>query len=163
MKFLKKDNIIPISTIFIALIALFVSISDNVITRRHNQLSVTPILKISIQETNRYYGLVLSNQGYGPALIDSCVILYKGKKMNTSKNVWEEIFSIEYSREPIDFSIKNNYIYIGYVVRIGEDILIWGASIDELKGDLKKIEGTLSNISMKVYYHSIYNQKFSTE
>lgn len=163
MKFPKKDSIITISTILIALIALFVSISDNIITRRHNKYTVTPILNISIQDINGFYGLFLSNQGYGPALVDSCVIFYKGKRMNTSKKVWEEIFSLEYSKEPIDFSIKNKYINIGHVVRVGEDILIWGASIDELNGDYKKLESSISNISMKIYYHSIYNQKFSTE
>lgn len=163
MKFLNKDNIVSISTIMLALIALFVSISDNVITRSHNKYTVTPILNTSIQDNNGYYGLFLSNQGYGPALVDSCVIFYKGKRMNAAKKVWEEIFSLEYSEEPIDFSIKNKYIDIGRVVRVGEDILIWGASIDELKGDYKKLESSLSNISMKIYYHSIYYQKFSTE
>jgi hypothetical protein len=59
--------------------------------------------------------------------------------------------------------MKNKYINIGQVVRVGEEILIWGASVAELKGDYKKLESSLSNISMKIYCHSIYNQKFSTE
>ncbi|MGA2405633.1 MAG: hypothetical protein ABSF81_02650 [Bacteroidales bacterium] len=163
MKVLKNINLISISTAFIALLALFVSISDSIITRKHNEYSVTPILNISIQEINGIYGLFLSNQGYGPALIDSCVIFYKGERMKLSKKVWEEIFSLEYSTEPIDFSIKKKYINNGFVVRIGEDIPVWGATIDELKGDYKKIESSISNISMKIYYHSIYNQKFTTE
>lgn len=135
MKFLNKDNIVSISDIIIALIALFVSISDNIMTRRHNKYTVTPILNTSIQDINGFYGLLLSNQGYGPAIVDSCVILYNGKRMNASKKVWEEIFSLEYSQETIDFSMKNKYINIGQVVRVGEEILIWGASVAELKGD----------------------------
>lgn len=163
MKFLKKENIVTLSTIFIALLALIVSISDNIITRRHNKYAVTPILSISNQDINGFYGLYLSNQGYGPAIVDSCVVFYKGQSMNNSKKIWDEIFSLEYSKEPIDFSIKNKYINTGHVVRVGEDILLWGASNDELMGDYKKLESSLSNISVKIFYHSIYNQKFSSE
>jgi hypothetical protein len=162
MKLLKRKNILPIATVFIASIALFVSISDNIATRKHNEYSVTPILAISIKDINDSYGLVLSNQGYGPALVDSCVIIYKEQRMKTSKEVWSKIFCSEYPT-PIDFSIKSKYIDSGLVIRAGEDILVWGALTDELNGDYNKLESSMSNISMKIYYHSIYHQEFETE
>jgi hypothetical protein len=155
-----KDYIISISTILIALIALIISIIDHHENRRHNEYSVTPILNISILSKDRFHGLFVSNQGYGPALIDSCIVFYETKRINIA--LLDSIFYIQCTN-PIEFTPKFLVIDNGSVIRIGEDKFIWGADIGDLTGYYSAIDRFINNISIRIFYHSIYNKHFTTE
>jgi hypothetical protein len=143
---------------FIALLALIFSILDHCQNRKHNKETVKPILLIEEQEFDNKYGIFLSNQGYGPAIIDSCLVFYNNKRIK-QKNVWKEIFNIHYLT-PIDFVIEKKTLSGGHVIKTGENQLIWGSSVDELGGNKQLLKSSIENIHIKLYYHSIYEDKF---
>ena len=155
-----KKNISLYTPIFISVLALAVSIFDNCTTRRHNRYSVTPILEVSVKDVNDVYGIVISNHGYGPALVDSCRIFYEMRQIDPIKNAWDTIFRLAFP-DPIDFRIdKKRELHDEFTIRIGDDMVLWGASIKDLPGNFNLMESAISRVSMKIYYHSIYMDEF---
>ncbi len=71
-----------IASIFIAIIALFFSVWQGLQTRKHNKLSVRPLLKFyprqSDDSQNGHYRLALVNCGIGPAVIKNVKLLFDG-------------------------------------------------------------------------------------
>jgi hypothetical protein len=69
-KILSRVTITTSATTVIALAALVISFWTGYETRRHNRLSVKPILGIKGKTApGPEYGLILSNDGAGPALV----------------------------------------------------------------------------------------------
>ncbi|MEZ5082969.1 MAG: hypothetical protein R2750_05925 [Bacteroidales bacterium] len=151
------DSKISFIATFIALLALFFSILDHYQNRKHNRKTVKPILLIEVHEYDKQYGIFISNQGYGPAIIDSFAVYYKNERI-THNDVWSEIFNIHFL-DPIDFGIESTSLNNRHVVKTGENKLIWGAHINELGGNIQLLNDAIDVISMKVYYHSIYEDK----
>lgn len=151
------DSKISFIATFIALLALFFSILDHYQNRKHNKKTVKPILLIEVQEYDERYGIFISNQGYGPAIIDSCVVYYKNERIKHD-DVWSEIFNIHFLY-PIDFGIEGTSLNNRHVIKTGENKLIWVANINELGGNMQLLNNAIDSISMKVYYHSIYEDK----
>ena len=158
---LSIDSRVSFVATFIALMALFFSILDHYQNRKHNKKTVTPILIIEVQEVNSRYGIFLSNQGYGPAIIDSCIIFYDNIKMD-DEDPWSEVFKTHFLI-PLDFVIESNPISNGLVVKSGETKLAWGAKTTDLQGNRHLLQNSIKHISIRIHYHSIYDDKSKVE
>lgn len=158
---LSVDSKISFVAVFIALLVLFISILDHHESRKHNKKSVTPALNIEKKEFQNVYGIFISNYGYGPAVIDSFEIYYDNNKIINSKDIWMEIFKKHFTA-PIDFSIQYNYCTSGSVIGISEEKLLWGSKMLELYGNKQILDNSIEKISIKVHFHSIYDENFVT-
>ncbi len=80
----RLDFWLVLATIIIACCALLVSILSAAATRKHNRLSVKPILAIStsIVDTPDKKGIYLLNCGFGPAIIRSFEVSFGGVPTN---------------------------------------------------------------------------------
>jgi hypothetical protein len=73
----KPSNIIPSVAVFVALIAVFVSAWTHWENRKHNVLSVKPI--INLEKSSAFdarQGIYMVNAGLGPAIIKSIALLH---------------------------------------------------------------------------------------
>src|SRR5688572_25280527 len=88
---LSEATVTAMSAVFIALLALTVTIWQAALTRRHNRLSVRPHLRIdwlvSDEGTDEKVSVVLSNNGLGPAIIKRFQWKIDGKPLARSKEV----------------------------------------------------------------------------
>ena len=83
------ELIISISAIFIALSSLIVAIWQNILTRKHNKLSVKPLICIDYHFTDdeELNGIYLDNTGLGPAIIKSFrVFIDEDEILSLNKN-----------------------------------------------------------------------------
>lgn len=80
---MKAESITAIMSTVIAAAALFIALWSGFQTREHDELSVQPILNIHFQNSpeSDYSGLMVSNVGLGPALIDEVVVEFDNKTM----------------------------------------------------------------------------------
>ncbi len=83
--------IVSIAAAYIAYNSLQISKSQGEETRKHNRLSVTPILQFGemMGENETYYGIVLSNIGTGPALIEKWDVFVNDQKVGEFKQGWD--------------------------------------------------------------------------
>jgi hypothetical protein len=79
-------TITSIAASFIAVCALIVSVWTGYETRQHNRLSVKPILDIANNTApGPVYGLILYNEGTGPALVKGWKITFNDELMREYK------------------------------------------------------------------------------
>ncbi len=66
------------AVVFIAVLALFVSIWQVRVGHRHNQLSVKPYLDFHIDQSDSTLHVSFSNEGFGPAILKELTFEYEG-------------------------------------------------------------------------------------
>jgi hypothetical protein len=93
-----------------AVASLFVSVWSGIETRRHNRLSVTPILQITkdFSEDANDYGLLLSNKGFGP----SCKMkweLFVEEKLGEVKSLGKSLEGLKKARDILEINCNVGY------------------------------------------------------
>lgn len=73
------------ATTIIAMCALGLSIWQGYITRRHNKLSVAPLLTSKLEESKEHFCFQLKNKGLGIAKINSFNFLVNGKLVTNNE------------------------------------------------------------------------------
>jgi hypothetical protein len=166
LDFIRNNPVDTVAT-FIAFLALILTIWEGLENRRNNRLSTQPILSIleKWDETGYLYQLILSNDGFGPAIIDSIVY-------NFASAVYRE----EQIQKLMDTLIVNKdlvkgswgYLYHGASILPNREQDLIG--FEYLKKpnrhvDVEKTEigDTVTNIGLvtiEVTYKSIFNKRF---
>lgn len=98
-----RRNCIEITSVFIAMLALGLTIYQGIQARYHNRLTVMPLLRIehSASKLNNDYSISIRNDGLGPARIT-------GIEVNVGKDFFRFDGEIDYS--VILNSLKNQHI-----------------------------------------------------
>lgn len=136
--------------IFVAFLALFISVWQGCEQRNHNRLSVKPLLTFDEVTIDKQREIKLSNSGLGPAIIEDFIIRdSSGDYSSSNKNL--SFMPLMNARGLIDSVSWNYYFYTGDVIRAGEDFTI-------LRWKIKNSENL--NIKIEVKYKSIYNESF---
>lgn len=150
------DKFTAIATTAIAIIALIVSINESKSTKEHNELSVKPILSMSTNSSSR--NLSIRNDGLGPAILDSIIIMDNKRvalhKSKSQEDAWIKLLqslNLPYTYSPeitkiegvIREEVEYNMLYLGDSISLldAQDIL----------------DHILKIAQVKVYYHSAYN------
>lgn len=149
------------ASIIIACCALGLTIWQARITRKHNRLSVTPLLNVtksrSMDDDEPYFALKLRNQGTGPAVIKSYSLLYKGKEVPVDKSTKYIDFIESLSKE---FEFKYSRLGAGYPIASGQEIRLLSIYLSELDSDIKNtVDEFARDIKVSIEYHSIYEDK----
>lgn len=143
----KSETVQSLIAVVIALIAVFISIWQGYEQRRHNRLSVKPILTFDAISHNNYKSIRLSNDGLGPAIVKRFIISEKGTQFDASEgNPWTEIKqlpNIQYS--------EMYYFDDGATIKPNEhfNLLTWEA--DSIR---------ILDIELLIEYESIYEESF---
>ncbi len=92
---MKTEIVISITAIFISLSAFGVALWQGYVARKHNRLSVRPMLHFDLGIKGNDYLLTMKNTGVGPAIIRSWSVSVDGKSMGTNSlqvatNLFEE-------------------------------------------------------------------------
>lgn len=154
----QAEVIVAVSTTLIAVVALYVSLWQGFVSRRHNRLSVLPHLRLDWLPRDESLVVEMHNHGIGPAVFVEFGLLYDESPItqNTSDFIRTKLSQ---SEADIDF-----YIYTpfeGDALAAGEslDLIILYVSRDVAH----RRAGTqlLSRVSYDITYTSVYGQEFS--
>jgi len=137
------------AVVVIAISAVVVSVWQVKLAQTHNRLSVRPYMDFfsGYVDNDNHWQITLSNEGVGPAILQSTEFTYQGKTYYT----WDEVMTAanlnDYRRGGVTFS-KDSPFAVGKTV-----IFIRLLRAEEhLRGDL--------GIDVKIKYESIYGESF---
>lgn len=159
--FWNAEKIISFAAIFISLITLFVFIYQTNLMRKQQYLSVLPYLSVGIENGfSPDYKLVLTNNGIGPAFIESVRVKYEGKEYD--KDLPSLLLSIDVGFDTLS-SVSYSNIYAGRMIPAGErvEILAVDNSLEDARLLLKILADLQENgFDFELIYRSIYEEKW---
>lgn len=87
-------DITSCAAVVVAVVAVAASIHQGKLMRRHFEMSIRPHLEFNsyFSSTGAYWGIGVSNDGLGPAVVHSVQLCLDGQKLpNTPKNGWHYV------------------------------------------------------------------------
>ncbi len=151
--------VVSISAAIIALSALFVSIWQGVLSRKHSRLSVRPRLRI---DRNIYLRapieIVLSNYGIGPAILLKFGVYLDGEKIDKGDipPVAEALKRLDIHGQVDTYTPSE-----GDIIGIDEKIaLLCIREFPDNIENLGKLKKSLKRIGFQIQYMSMYREKF---
>jgi len=160
---MEATNVIAICAAIIATASLFVAVRQTSLTRRHNRLSVRPVLSMYRMEfKNKPVEYILRNQGIGPATIKKFEIILDDKIVSpTSGNIiYDLVAKLDIPRE----NVTGHLISENEPISSGKDISIvqftGSDNNEELNRELVKI---LPRVKFRITYTSMYEEYFVYE
>ena len=154
-----SSNYIAICATIISLIALGFGIYQSHLTRKHNKLSVRPILAISkLSQYDKGLNYTLLNNGLGPAIIKKFGVLIDEKVVDEGDNI---IFSaLEKLGVPSDdvgyFTLENGEAY-----NVGEQLILLGFVDKDSKPDkYSNLNKVMPRFKFYIEYECIYGESF---
>jgi hypothetical protein len=158
------ELITAVCGLFVAVLALGTTIWTLFVTRKHNIQSVRPHLKFErfaiAKEDTSEAGILLKNDGIGPALISSISIEFDGDTINYSRGVIKEKIKL--------LELKNLYSDGQTIVESGSVV---GVNASEyiihliFKGPIhsESIYKKLIRFNMHIHYESFHKEKYCVE
>ncbi len=147
----KPNIVIAVLSLFIAACVLGVTIWQGLQNRKHNRLSVLPLLGMLRISGGINYEMKLINRGVGPAIIKNFELLFDGKIVSCNDYKAYRTFFLEIDN--INVTGASHYA-IDDVIKVGEELTLWHFE----KVNYQDIS-YLNKITFRVEYYSIYRDK----
>ena len=160
------ERITAICTIFIAITAVVFSIQQGCETRKHNRLTVVPILNFIVHVSPKQQsirGIILKNTGFGPAKIKSFEIYVDGeliKDNNDISGTWDEALS---KLGFVDRSWMKSTSMEGVAAAIlpNEEVKLLFLEQEYYTPErVKHLDEAVKRLKIRILYESIYEQQF---
>lgn len=161
VKSISVKSIGDAATVVVAVCALVATFWQITTTRRHNRLSVRPLLKFT-----RYYasapdvnlGLYIENYGVGPAIIHSTTI--KHASLGITTNMWTEFNKILHET---NFRTRLHWYEPHDVVPAGKDHFYLILFDKNNVSGAEQFTKLLNEMDIVIEYSSIYGEMFSCD
>ncbi|MDP3148584.1 MAG: hypothetical protein Q8N83_05585 [Ignavibacteria bacterium] len=159
---MSQELLLGIIGTIIALSAVATTIWQGILTRRHNRLSVKPILRIDRRTiVGEKVSILLINSGVGPAIICCVKFFVDGIVIESNSNIMGagNLALIKTMQDARKYRIFEIFPQESFAA--GEQQALF-ESIDEIKNEIvmKEIKQSFDRISIEIEYESIYKEKF---
>jgi hypothetical protein len=145
----------------VAIVALVATIWNGLATRRHNRLSVRPLLRIDWTFEDGPLEAILRNAGIGPAFIGGVSVYVDALKVELP---FPESVRAALVAAGIAERCTGYNVFPGTALAAGEEFVLASlpntAAIEKV--DLEKIANSLRRIRFVVPYRSVYDEPFQT-
>lgn len=158
---MSPEIIISIASAVVAISAVIVTIWQSTLMRRHNKLSVKPILNFQVQsvKSHGFIGMRLSNDGFGPAIIEEICLFIDNEFIGHSNfKTWMLVLKklkIVNSGFVLHTITQNHSILSGRSIN-----LIYLDKTKLTENSIKNFKLLRKHLHITVSYKSIYNEKF---
>lgn len=150
----KTEKLSHYAIVFIAVMAVVVSIWQVRISQEHNRLSVRPFMdSFTGWVSGDEWRITLSNEGVGPAIITGIDYNVNG---NTYKN-WDSVFKAL----NLDRSLRTASYNFGYPSPFATDKKIEFLGLRISEQDYFNTYNSNMGIEVIIYYESIYKEPFT--
>jgi len=148
----KSEKIQSFTAVFIAVMALVISLWQGCEERRHNRFSVRPLLTFDNTSSGTTKSIRLSNNGLGPALIKAFVITVNSSRYYAKDvNPWQKVV------EARNLQGKYSQMYYfanGSHIKVDSKTALFTWEADSIRN---------LDISISIKYNSIYSEEFEVE
>jgi len=154
-----------ISSIFVAVCALIVSICAGVVAREHNRLSVKPHLTSWTDDHINEKGLFrykLMNNGLGPALVEKIVLRIDGNEVvGEGPELIEKALEILLPDKRYSYKSNHSFFRKGYSILPKENIVVAEVQFDPFYPKPKDFGNELEKrAKLEITYKSFYGERF---
>lgn len=157
------SEVIAISAVVVALSAFIVSVWQGISSRKHNRLSVKPLVDINLSTgPSGDASVALTNSGVGPALLQSFSVLYQNKKyiFNSTKTHNELFKSIGVDLRQVHWSAGRHLK--DAALGVGESIIMLNIEdTSQCRVQTEKMYEAIKTMQFEVEYQSIYGEVYS--
>lgn len=159
---MEADTLVAFSSAIIALSALGLSAYQAISLKKHNRLSVTPLVRFNYHRHDRIYKVHITNGGLGPAMLHKVQGIYKEHNKKKTKDLgrqfWET-FLEEF--ETKRFHIRTYGVTEEDVMLVNEEKVLFRIEPTDLEKDLPpQLINKLNKLEFRVYYESLYRENF---
>ncbi|MEI5637582.1 MULTISPECIES: hypothetical protein [unclassified Pseudoalteromonas] len=158
---MKPETMTAIASTVIAAAALIVAFWSEHLTRKHNELSVEPILKITFANhpEEEYSGFLVSNVGLGPAKITSLSVSVDNQLMPDLgySGVKTALSNLKIDRDWVTITKLNSET----VIPAGKTVPLISVSRKNYEDHINSILGIKKRVGLKLMYESMYHVKAS--
>lgn len=156
------ETSVSFAALFISLCAFAVTIYQSYLTRKHNRLSVKPILTLDrfLDLDERSFSVTLENFGVGPAVIDTFTMKYRGQVIHSFE---PQIVQLAFADNVLAIGNFKHYVYqSGEAVGAAQTKLILQINfLDTPSFTEAKCKDILKNLTLSIEYSSIYSDRFT--
>lgn len=153
---------IDVAAFLVALMACIFTIWQLIIQRKHNKLSVKPLLQVKHNWESKIRSICIKNCGLGPVIITDITLVYKAKK-------------IHFDTISDKYDLANEYLDLGFysygetvdkdsILDKGEELQLLSLSFHEdhdYNNARERIFTFLKETKLVISYKSIYNEPFN--
>ncbi|EOV6281615.1 hypothetical protein ACOQ0N_001467 [Vibrio parahaemolyticus] len=159
---MESSDYIAICAAIISFVALGLGIYQSHLTRKHNKLSIRPILSISkVSSYDRGLSYTLLNNGLGPAIIKKFGVMIDDKLIESSDNI---IFSALEKIGVEHFDVGYFTLESGEAYNVGEELLLLGFVDKESNPDkYANLDKVMPRFKFYIEYECIYGDKFKLQ
>lgn len=155
------ELVFSICGILIALSASIATIWQGVLMRKHNRLSIKPLLRIdTFILADQPPTISIVNDGVGPAIIESIEIFFDGNEI-INDSMQHKMLSLT---EQLHFDVEQSKIFAikkGEVFGTGSHWLFEFTPSPQTISQSAIISERFSKVKFKIKYKSIYSESFS--
>ena len=122
---LKTEMLLSIVAVLVSVAALVTTWFESSASRKHDRLSVKPIVSIAFKVTGQkgQNGFFIANNGLGPAVIKKLMLYWDSKRIDQpDEKAWAYVFD----KMGIDGSCMKKALISGAVLKPGEEHIIVG-------------------------------------
>jgi hypothetical protein len=150
-----------IATVVIAVTAVAFGICQSLAARKHNRLSVRPLLvtEVNCDPTMRGFGVSVANKGVGPAIVTDFRVLVDGQDETASlPNLWQQALRTL----DLNYSFLQHFsLQKGAAISPGECLPLITAEPNEIDEEMRlHMKKLLPRIGCVISYKSVYNESF---
>lgn len=154
MKFLTEN-----SEAIIALCALFFTAWQAFIQRKHNQISVKPLLLTHTDRDKHNQSarlqVTLTNSGLGPAFIDEFSVLQNGNICDFEKSIKDVL-------GPLSENSKQTVLTTGYAMPHNKNVVLLSVTFPAENWEaIEAVEEKINTFDLIIKYSSAYGEKFT--
>ncbi len=152
---MNTDEYVSIGTLAVALAALCVAVYEGWRARRHDRLSVRPLLEMEKQFDKKAWWLLLRNVGLGPAIIKSFDLSVDGSAVLDWQAVGERLgipFYFEYASFHKDHAMPEG----------GNAYLIHLSGESDSESNRTILDAAICRLSVQISYVSMYGERMPT-
>lgn len=177
---MSADQVFALSSAFVAVLALGVSVWQGVQARKHNRSSVRPHLTYYtyFHTLKPYAGVELSNNGIGPAVIDSFTLFVDGEPVTDRRDGgWRAVLRrlAGSTFDPVNAATAGagseqqripwiyNWLDTDDAIRVGESVLLLG--IDSKAFDERAeqaLRDVMSHVRIRIEHRTVYGERLAT-
>jgi len=157
---IKWEMILAICSLLVAIAASFATIWQGVLLRKHNRISLRPILRIESRVVeDEMASMILTNTGLGTAIIKSTSLLFDGKILSKDFSISADELIREINFNSI--KVKKHTLYSGDTFSSSESHYLL-ESVYPLKDEesLKQIKNIFNHLTFNIKYLSMYGEEF---
>ncbi|MDJ0839686.1 MAG: hypothetical protein QNK37_24425 [Acidobacteriota bacterium] len=148
-RIIDAQMIIALSAVLISLCAVFISVYETWLMRKHQRLSVWPSLAVMTVMTPEKFEVQIRNNGTGPALVKSVHVTVDGETVTN----WRGMLRKLYPDQPVPVFSRSQLN--GRVIQSRESVPAFSI---EAEGWPNKLRRDIERIGMTLCYSSIYEE-----